>query len=138
MNAVAHELDEADTVAASPMDFLCDHLEAVLDGDAPDSPTSLDQRAQAIVQRVAVLTNRDVADEAAARVDKLDAASKQIGEIVETIEKIAQHTSLLAVNASIEAARAGRGGTRLCDCRRRGQRPGGSDRHRNARHPSPH
>lgn len=42
--------------------------------------------------------------------DKIDAVTKQIVEIINTIESIAAQTNLLSLNASIEAARAGEAG----------------------------
>jgi methyl-accepting chemotaxis protein len=50
-----------------------------------------------------------VADSAAA-VDKLGERSKEIGQIVDTIAGISSQTNLLALNAAIEAARAGEAG----------------------------
>jgi methyl-accepting chemotaxis protein len=47
---------------------------------------------------------------AAAKVTELGAKSDQIGAIVETIDDIAEQTNLLALNAAIEAARAGEQG----------------------------
>ncbi len=47
---------------------------------------------------------------AAAKIQELSRHSEQIGSIVEAIDEIAQQTNLLALNAAIEAARAGEHG----------------------------
>jgi len=48
--------------------------------------------------------------QATATIEKLGNSSSEIGEIVKTIEEIADQTNLLALNAAIEAARAGEQG----------------------------
>jgi methyl-accepting chemotaxis protein len=53
---------------------------------------------------------KDAVGEAAGKVAALGAKSDQIGAIVETIDDIAEQTNLLALNAAIEAARAGEQG----------------------------
>jgi methyl-accepting chemotaxis protein len=49
-------------------------------------------------------------EQASVKVTELGAKSDQIGAIVETIDDIAEQTNLLALNAAIEAARAGEQG----------------------------
>lgn len=53
---------------------------------------------------------RSVTDQALESVGKLNDGSKQIGAIIEVINQIADQTNLLALNAAIEAARAGEHG----------------------------
>ncbi|MCC7370182.1 MAG: hypothetical protein IT306_17290 [Chloroflexi bacterium] len=53
---------------------------------------------------------RTVVAQAAERVEALGALGSKIGAVVETIDDIAEQTNLLALNAAIEAARAGEHG----------------------------
>jgi methyl-accepting chemotaxis protein len=56
------------------------------------------------------LTIRKVVDTTAQRVQNLDSRMKDIGDIVSMITAITSQTNLLALNAAIEAARAGEAG----------------------------
>lgn len=66
----------------------------------------------AIVQQTVTLMSRiaDRVKDSAKTVESLGSRSDQIGEIIGTIEDIADQTNLLALNAAIEAARAGEQG----------------------------
>ncbi|MDU0458381.1 MAG: methyl-accepting chemotaxis protein [Geobacteraceae bacterium] len=77
------------------------------------------QRASEAAQNGAAVVNAtitvmgqitDKVQESARTVDSLGARSDQIGAIIGTIEDIADQTNLLALNAAIEAARAGEQG----------------------------
>ena len=57
-----------------------------------------------------ILNVETIVNQSAGTVDKLGQRSKEIGQIVEAISGIAEQTNLLALNAAIEAARAGEHG----------------------------
>ncbi|HZR99750.1 MAG TPA: methyl-accepting chemotaxis protein [Chloroflexota bacterium] len=69
------------------------------------------QGAQAVQDTVAGMAEiQAVVTQAAARVGELGQLGERIGAVVETIDDIAEQTNLLALNAAIEAARAGEHG----------------------------
>jgi methyl-accepting chemotaxis protein len=73
--------------------------------------TAAERGAQAVQETIASMTSmQDVISEAAARVRDLGTLGERIGQVVETIDDIAEQTNLLALNAAIEAARAGEHG----------------------------
>jgi len=72
---------------------------------------SVQQGRDSIQQVVAAMDKISAATDTVQRVvDKLDKSSEKIGEIVGMISGIAEQTNLLALNAAIEAARAGEAG----------------------------
>ena len=70
------------------------------------------QSGAAVVERTVAVMGQIAAkvQESAKTVESLGARSDQIGNIIGTIEDIADQTNLLALNAAIEAARAGEQG----------------------------
>jgi methyl-accepting chemotaxis protein len=70
------------------------------------------QNGAAVVERTVAVMGQiaDKVQESARTVESLGVRSEQIGAIIGTIEDIADQTNLLALNAAIEAARAGEQG----------------------------
>jgi methyl-accepting chemotaxis protein len=66
------------------------------------------EKVQEIIRSMQSIQQRMI--DSAARVQEMGDRSRQIGTILETIEDIASQTNLLALNAAIEAARAGEHG----------------------------
>jgi methyl-accepting chemotaxis protein len=67
--------------------------------------------ARAVNETSEAMSNiRDVVETAANKVKQLGGLGDKIGAVIETIDDIAEQTNLLALNAAIEAARAGEHG----------------------------
>lgn len=78
---------------------------------ARKSGTAAKEGGEVIIQTISGMNRiAEVVKEAAATVKELGANSEQIGSIIQVIDDIADQTNLLALNAAIEAARAGEQG----------------------------
>lgn len=72
---------------------------------------SAERGAHAVRETVAGMEQiKEVVAEATGKVEELGRLGERIGAVVETIDDIAEQTNLLALNAAIEAARAGEHG----------------------------
>ena len=75
---------------------------------ASDSSNQGQKAAQDVSQKMQLI--KTTTQEGAERIGALGEKSKEIGNIVDTINQISEQTNLLALNAAIEAARAGEAG----------------------------
>jgi methyl-accepting chemotaxis protein len=103
----AHVAVVAATAAVSRADRAGEEMQSY----AERVHNSLENGIEAVGQTATGMRRiRDAVETTASRVGELGAKSGQIGAIVETIDDIAEQTNLLALNAAIEAARAGEQG----------------------------
>lgn len=102
------------TAALQDLDDGIDSLSlhgGVLTESARESSSEATSGNDAVTQtQSAMLHLRDVSQTASEAMRTLEKRSTQVEEIVNTIEEIADQTNLLALNAAIEAARAGEQG----------------------------
>lgn len=78
---------------------------------AEQAQANAKQGAQAVRDTIEGMNRiRDQVQETAKRIKRLGERSQEIGEIVQVIREIAKRTSILALNASLEAATAGEAG----------------------------
>ena len=78
---------------------------------AAQAAASAQQGGQAVTDTIAAMDRiRDNTQETARRIKRLGEASQEISEVVRLIEDVADRTTVLALNASIQAAAAGEAG----------------------------
>ncbi len=76
-----------------------------------ETSTNAQQGTQAVQDTIEGMNRiRDQVQETAKRIKRLGESSQEVGEIVQLISDIADRTSILALNASIQAAMAGEAG----------------------------
>jgi methyl-accepting chemotaxis protein len=109
----ARQVQEASTIAtqmANGVEQVAHNAQAMA-AASDQTRASAEQGAAAVRDTVEGMAEiRDVVAQAASRVQDLGRLGDKIGAVVETIDDIAEQTNLLALNAAIEAARAGEHG----------------------------
>ena len=110
MGAAAAEASEQAALVAAAAEQVSESVRTVAAG-TDEMGLSIQEISQNANEAVAVagtaVTAATATDE---RVRRLSESSRQIGEVVKVITTIAEQTNLLALNATIEAARAGEAG----------------------------
>jgi methyl-accepting chemotaxis protein len=101
---------ETTSQMAVRIDQVAGNAQAVADA-SQQSKASAEHGARAVRETVDGMQEiKAVVSEAAGKVEELGRLGEKIGAVVETINDIAEQTNLLALNAAIEAARAGEHG----------------------------
>jgi methyl-accepting chemotaxis protein len=98
------------TQMAAGIETVATHAQGVA-AASQQAKGAAEQGSKAVGETIAGMAEiRTVVGRAAAKVEELGNLGEKIGAVVETIDDIAEQTNLLALNAAIEAARAGEHG----------------------------
>jgi methyl-accepting chemotaxis protein len=112
----AQQSEQAGNVAAAVMEMTSNIIESnqamsLAVAKARTAGESAQSGGQVVIQTIEGMNRiADVVQKSAVTVQELGKSSEEIGEIVQVINDIADQTNLLALNAAIEAARAGEQG----------------------------
>jgi methyl-accepting chemotaxis protein len=116
MNSVEAQAAETSEVAGRARQMSADAAEIAmgahqLASTSQHARTSAEHGVQAVQATATGMADvRAVVTSASERIEELGKLGEKIGSVVETIDDIAEQTNLLALNAAIEAARAGEHG----------------------------
>ncbi|SUX85497.1 methyl-accepting chemotaxis protein [Citrobacter koseri] len=104
--------------AASSLRETASAVEQITASVAQSTESAAEANDQAQKASQAATRGGDVVSQAITTMQSIEGASAKIGDITSVIDGIAFQTNILALNASVEAARAGRARPRVCRCRR--------------------
>ncbi|CAM4269222.1 methyl-accepting chemotaxis protein [Pseudoalteromonas byunsanensis] len=114
--AILQQKQGTDSVAAAINELECSSSEVKntthIASEKSDSSNHLAEESMAVAERTEQSINQLAQDirQAATQVSQLQAQTLEVGKVLEVISSIAEQTNLLALNAAIEAARAGEAG----------------------------
>jgi methyl-accepting chemotaxis protein len=110
MTQTARATQRVSDQAASASDAASTHVQSVASASGVLS-ASLNETAREVHESSRIATAAvEQAQQTDARINELSQAAGRIGDVVKLITAIAEQTNLLALNATIEAARAGEAG----------------------------
>ena len=110
LTATAGRTEQLSTVVASAAEEASTNVQSVASA-SEEMASSVDEISRQVQESARIASDAVAQAEATnARVGELSESAKKIGDVVKLISTIAEQTNLLALNATIEAARAGEAG----------------------------
>ncbi len=110
MSSTAEQTNQQATAAARASDDASSNVQTVA-GSSEELAASIKEISAQVARSTEIAAKAmDDAQTTNTQVESLVEAAKKIGEVVNLIQDIAEQTNLLALNATIEAARAGEAG----------------------------
>ncbi len=110
MRSIADETSQSSAIVASSSEEASSNVATVASAMEEMSATAGEISSQVVTARTKSNDTATNAESANETVSNLNELVGNIGEVVEAIQDIAEQTNLLALNATIEAARAGEAG----------------------------
>lgn len=110
MRSIADETSQSSSTVASASEEASTNVATVASAMEEMSATAAEISSQVTIARVKSNDTAENAESANETVSNLNELAGNIGTVVESIQDIAEQTNLLALNATIEAARAGEAG----------------------------